>query len=83
LTNGEEILSRTFRENFSNYASTILKDRHFLQCHSSFVINLRRVERFTKENFTLTGGKMIPIAAKQYPTVRDTYMDYLTGIGTR
>ncbi|HBC98755.1 MAG TPA: DNA-binding response regulator [Lachnoclostridium sp.] len=77
LTNGEEVSSRTFRKNFSEYCTSILKDRHFLQCHTSFIINLRRVERFAKDSFTLYGGKIVPIAAKQYPVVRDAYMDYL------
>ncbi|MHC1722591.1 MAG: LytR/AlgR family response regulator transcription factor [Aminipila sp.] len=77
LTSGEEVSSRTFRENFSEYCASILKDRHFLQCHTSFIINLRRVERFAKDSFMLYGGKIVPIAAKQYPAVRDAYMDYL------
>ncbi|MDY0302004.1 MAG: LytTR family DNA-binding domain-containing protein [Trichlorobacter sp.] len=78
ITNGEKIHSRTFRESFAEYCTPILKDRRFLQCHTSFVINMRRVERFTKDSFTLYGGKLVPIAAKRYPTVRDAYMDYLT-----
>lgn len=77
LANGEEVSSRTFRENFSEYCAAILGDRHFLQCHTSFMINLRRVERFDKDSFTLYGGRIVPIAAKQYPAVRDAYMDYL------
>ena len=77
LTNGEEVSSRTFRENFSEYCASILKDRHFLQCHTSFIINMRRVERFAKDNFTLYGGKIVPIAAKQYTSVRDQYMNFL------
>lgn len=81
LTNGDEVVSLTIRENFLEYISPILKDRHFLQCHTSFVINMRRVERFAKDSFTLYGGKIIPIAAKKYPLVRDTYMDYLMAKG--
>lgn len=81
LTTGEEVSSRTFRENFSEYCASILKDRHFLQCHTSFLINLRRVERFTRDSFTLYGGKIVPIATKQYPAVRDAYMDYLMARG--
>ena len=77
LANGEELSILTFRENFSEYCASILRDRHFLQCHTSFIINLRRVERFAKDSFTLYGGKIVPIAAKQYPAVRDAYMDYL------
>lgn len=81
LINGEDVLSRTFREPFSEYCAPILMDRHFLQCHTSFVINLRRVERFAKDGFTLYGGKTIPIASKQYPSVRDAYMDFLMAKG--
>lgn len=81
LVSGEELVSRTIREKFSEYCSPILKDRHFLQCHISYVINMRRVERFAKDSFTLYGGRTVPIAAKQYPVVRDTYMDYLMAKG--
>lgn len=81
LTNGEKVVSRTIRENYSEYISPILKDSHFLQCHTSFVVNMRRVERFAKDSFTLYGGKIVPIAAKQYTVVRDTYMDYLMAKG--
>jgi len=77
LINGEDVLSRTFRESFSDYCASVLKDRRFLQCHTSFVVNMRRVEYFSKDSFTVFGGKTIPIAAKQYPAVRDAYMDYL------
>jgi hypothetical protein len=38
---------------------------------------MRRVERFAKDSFTLRGGKVVPIAAKLYPAVRDQYMDFL------
>lgn len=81
LTDGEEVLSRTIRENFLEYCAPIMKDRHFLQCHTSFVVNMRQVERFAKDCFTLCGGKIVPIAAKQYPAVRDIYMDCLMAKG--
>lgn len=81
LTNGADLQSCTIRESFPDYCSPILKDRHFLQCHTAFVVNMRRVERFAKNSFTLIGGKIVPIAAKQYPVVRDTYMDYLMAKG--
>ncbi len=81
LMNGEEVSSRTLRENFSDYCASILKDRHFLQCHTSFVVNMRRVEHFAKDSFMLYGGKTVPISAKQYSAVRDAYMDYLMAKG--
>lgn len=81
LVNGEDVLSRTIRVSFSEYSAPILRDRHFMQCHTSFVVNLRRVEQFSKDGFMLHGGKTVPIAAKQYPAVRDAYMDYLMAKG--
>jgi len=77
LIDGEEVLSRTIREKFTEYISPIMQSRHFLQCHTSFVVNMRRVERFSKDSFMVCSGKTVPIAAKQYPAVRDAYMDYL------
>ncbi|HEX3022097.1 MAG TPA: LytTR family DNA-binding domain-containing protein [Lachnospiraceae bacterium] len=77
LTNGEEIISRTIRESFTKYSMTILEDSRFLQCHTSYIINMRRVECFAKDSFILRGGKAVPIAAKQYPVVRDQYMNFL------
>ena len=81
LTNGEEIISRTIRESFAEYSIPFLKDTRFLQCHTSYIVNMRRVVRFAKDSFTLCGGKIVPIAAKQSPAVRDTYMDYLMAKG--
>lgn len=76
LKNNEEIISRTIRENFTDYIAPILNNRHFLKCHTSFIVNMRMVERFSKESFTLRGGKTVPIAKGQYTTVRDAFMDY-------
>jgi DNA-binding LytR/AlgR family response regulator len=81
IKNSEELVSRTIRENYSEYILPILKDRHFVKCHTSFVVNMRQVERFTKNSFTLYGGKIVPISPKQYSMVRDTYMDYLMAKG--
>ena len=83
LTNGDKVLSRTFRENFSEYCGLLLKDRHFLQSHTSFIINMRQIERFSKDSFTLLSGQTVPIAAKRYSAVRDAYMDYLAAKGKR
>lgn len=77
LRNGEEVITRTIRESFAEYSMTIRKNTRFLQCHTSYFVNMQWVERFAKDSFTLRGGKVIPIAAKQYPAVRDQYMDYL------
>lgn len=83
LTSGEVISSRTIRERFAKYSMPLLKDVHFLQCHTSYIVNMRRVECFTKDRFILHGGKVVPIAVKQYPVVRDQYMNYLMAKGVQ
>lgn len=80
IANGEQLPSRTFRESFGEYCAALLQDRRFLQCHAAFVINMRHVERFAKDGFTI-GGKIVPIASTRYSAVRDAYMDYLTAKG--
>lgn len=77
LKNNEELISRTIRENFTDYIFTILNNPDFLKCHNAFVINMRFVESFAKDSFTLRGGKRVPISKNQYSLVRDRYMDYL------
>lgn len=83
LTSGEVIISRTIRESFTKYSMPLLKVAYFLQCHTSYIVNMRRVECFTKDSFILHGGKVVPIAAKQYPVVRDQYMNYLMTKGVQ
>lgn len=77
LKNDEVVVSRTFRESFAEYSIPFLKDLRFLQCHTSYLINMRWVELFAKDTFTLRNGKVVPIAAKQYAAVRDRYLDFL------
>ncbi|MEG0377827.1 MAG: LytTR family DNA-binding domain-containing protein, partial [Eubacterium sp.] len=81
MINGKEIASRTIRTSFSDYTASLIENTHFIQCHKSFIVNMRFVERFAKDGFTLRGGKHVPIAARLYPGVRDIYMDYLMNRG--
>lgn len=77
LCSGETISTRTLQESFCEHVAPLLRDKHFLQPHKAFVLNMNRVERFSKEGFIMRGGMLVPISSKQYPAVRDAYMDYL------
>lgn len=77
LANGEAITTRTLQESFSEHMLPLLQDSRFLQPHHAFVLNMSRVEGFSKDGFTMRGGAFIPISSKQYSVVRDRYMDYL------
>ena len=77
LMGGEIVTTLSTKEPFSKHIEPILIDARFIQPHISFVVNMSRIESFSKAGFVMRGGAMIPIAAKQYPTIRDLYMDYL------
>jgi DNA-binding LytR/AlgR family response regulator len=79
LVNGEKVKSSTINGKFTGYMSEVLADTHFLQPHASYIVNMRYVERFDKDAFTMRGGIRIPISARSYREVRDIYMDYLMG----
>lgn len=81
LKNNEEVISRTIRESFTDYISEIINEKNFIKCHNAFVVNMRFIESFSKDSFTIRGGKIIPISKNLYSLVRDTYMDYLMSRG--
>lgn len=76
-TKDETITSVTIREPFSVVMETLLEDERFLKPHTSYVINMSRVERMTKEGFYMQGGEVVPIVQKRFPQISDLYMDYL------
>lgn len=77
MLGGEMLTTRSLQESFADHIKPLLSDKRFLQPHTSFVLNMNRVEAFSKNGFVMQGGAVIPIPAKQYAMVRDTYMDYL------
>ena len=77
LANGETVTTRTIKGSFSEHIAPLLLYNYFLQSHSSFVLNMSQAEKFSKDGFIMRGGMLVPIATKQYPVVRDAYMDYL------
>jgi len=77
LLSGEILTTLSSKESFSKHIEPLLLDARFIQPHISFVVNMNRIESFTKGGFKMRGGVMIPISAKQYSVIRDAYMDYL------
>lgn len=77
LMGGKTLTTRSIQGSFVEHIQPLLSDSRFLQPHTSFTVNMGRVETFSKNGFVMRGGAVIPIPAKQYPVVRDTYMDYL------
>ena len=48
----------------------------FVQCHRSFLVNLRYVSRLTYQAITLPGGLQIPVSRTRYPAVKTAFTRY-------
>ncbi|NLE14383.1 two component transcriptional regulator, LytTR family [Sphaerochaeta associata] len=81
LTDGRTVRSKVIQGTFSRYIERTLHDKRFIRPHVSYVLNMDYVESFTKTRFTLRSEHNVPIVIKQYCTVRDIYMNYLSSKG--
>ena len=76
LLGGEQVETMTLSGSFAEHIAPLLRDERFLSPHVSFAVNMSRVEKLTREGFTLREGGFVPVSAKQYAAVRDAYLDY-------
>jgi DNA-binding LytR/AlgR family response regulator len=79
LLNGERVETTTITGSFANHIAPLLQDRRFIQPHAAYAVNMSRVERLSREEFTLRGGFLVPVSGKQYTSVRNAYMSYRLG----
>jgi len=51
----------------------------FVQCHRSYVINLRHVRKITKTEIVMDYNIVLPLSRRQYAHVNKAMIDYLKG----
>lgn len=73
---GEQVETTTISGSFLVHIAPVLQDKRFLQPHSSFAVNMSRVEKLTREGFFLRGGIFVPVSSRQYTAVRNAYLEY-------
>lgn len=79
LASGERVETTTIQGRFTGHVAQIMGDRRFIQPHAAYVVNMSRVERLTKDGFTLKGGTFVPVSGKHFATTRNAYMSYRLG----
>jgi DNA-binding LytR/AlgR family response regulator len=79
LLSGERVETTTISGSFADHIAPLLQDHRFIQPHAAYAVNMSRVERLNKENFTLRGSIFVPVSGKQYTAVRNAYMSYRLG----
>ncbi len=83
LLGGEQVETTTLSENFAEHIAPLMQDQRFISPHVSFVLNMSRVEALKRQGFMLREGVFVPVSAKQYAAVRDTYLDYRLWAGVK
>ncbi len=81
LSSGEVLETRSIRTAFAEHVKPHLACGYFLQPHTSFILNMNRVERVTTTEFMMRGGAVVPIAKKQLAEAKQAYLDYIFKAG--
>lgn len=63
---------------FRDYQSLLDLNTDFLRCHKSYVVNLRYVQNWEMDGFTLTDGSTVNISRPYWQTARSVYACYMT-----
>ncbi len=50
---------------------------YFIQCHKSFVVNLRKIRRFQSTDILLKTGDVVPISRSRYAQTRTAYFTFM------
>ncbi len=79
LVSGERVETTTIQGSFTEHVASLVGDRRFIQPHAAYVVNMSRVERLTKDGFTLQGGTFVPVSGKHFAATRNAYMSYRLG----
>lgn len=67
------------REQFSTCENVFLPDNGFFRCHRSYIVNLSRVEQFTKTEIFTSQNARIPISRNNYMAFKDAYFNHMFG----
>jgi DNA-binding LytR/AlgR family response regulator len=79
MNDGTSHLTTSIRGKFLEEIPFKIEDYNFINCHSSFVINMNQIKSITDHFFIMKNGDNIPIAKRIEKQVVDTYTNYLLG----
>ena len=77
---GEDIITTSLRTKFLESIPFDYTKYDFVNCHSSFIVNLNYVKAIKNDSsFLLKNGEIIPISKRFYQKVKNIYCSYLIG----
>lgn len=54
--------------------------KHFIVCHNSFIVNLKKVSEINKNSFIMNNDIVIPISQNKYKKSKDEFLNVIGGI---
>ena len=79
LSTGESITSTALRGKFQESVPFKYENYNFICCHASFIVNMNFIKGIENGNFVLNNGLVIPIAKRNFATIKKEYIKYLIG----
>lgn len=77
MENGSIIESKCLRVPFETALALLIKQRHFLRPHQSYLINAAHVTKLVPYEFIMDNKTVIPISRLRWMEIRTQYMNYL------
>lgn len=74
LSNGTII---EIKELFSKCEDIFTIEKGFFRCHRSYIVNLKRVEQFSKTQIITYNNNMLPISRNSYLAFKEAYFSYM------
>lgn len=53
---------------------------HFIQCHKSYLVNMKAIRRIERNWISMEQGELIPISKSRYGSTRERYFHYMEGM---
>ena len=79
MKDGSSHLTTSIRGKFLEEIPFDIETYNFINCHTSFVVNMSQIKSITDHSFIMKNGHHIPIAKRIEKQVVETYTKYLLG----
>ena len=64
-----------------NVLEEALRGRNFFRCHKSYLVNLKYVDVYNRQEVSLAGGEKISIARRRYEDFCQAVLNYMRDNG--
>lgn len=78
LADKSSVTSNHIRIAFTEYIAPLLADGRFVITHKSYAANMDLVARLSSQALTMSNGMTVPVSRKNYPAVKQKYLDYVS-----